>query len=348
MDNPAVIDALVAEYLISGVLEFCPPGHPPLCISAMGLVPKRTAPFFRLIVDLRPVNKHMAEWRTHMAGIASNAMMFNPGAVAFTRDLKAAYLLSALGGCEPGLHGRKREREGEGSCHPRMKAPGERRMWIGCTPETCQGLCNKAMFGVRWLEHLFRYAAPCFGSKHGGNVLETLLAPVLRKLKQFGCNVTSWVDDIICVVENRGGSNHDPMTCGGEHGCVHCKDTFNWAREVERLVDEEFEKLGLLTSDKNAPPSQSGEFLGLWWDTVRGAFKLQPEKARSLADCARDLLDATSVTPRQCAEWRGKMQWYSVCLEGVRILTRHITAWIGAPEGSGWDLKSSLSEEAQG
>jgi hypothetical protein len=280
-ENPAVIDAIVAEYLISGVLEFCPPGHAPLCISALGLVPKRTAPFFRLIVDLRPVNKHFADWRTHMAGIAANAMIFNPGAVAFTRDLKAAYLLSALGGCDPGLHGHKRPRDGME--HVRMKAPGERRRWVGCTPESCLGHCNKAMLGIRWREHLFRYAAPCFGSKHGGNVLETLLAPVLRKLKGFGCNVTSWVDDIICVVENRGGPGHDPATCGGEHGCEHCADTFRRAREVEALVDSELDRLGLLTSDKNAPPSQSGEFLGLWWDTVQGAFRLQPEKAATLA-----------------------------------------------------------------
>ncbi len=207
--------------------------------------------------------------------------------------------MSPLGGCDPGLHGRKRTRGQEDGEPVRMKAPGEPRRWVGCTPETCLGHCNKAMFGVRWREHLFRYAAPCFGSKHGGNVLETLMAPVIRKLKSFGCNVTSWVDDIICVIENRGGRDHDPMTCGGENECVHCSDTFKRAREVERLVDEEFEKLGLLTSEKNAPPAQSGEFLGLWWDTVRGAFKLQPEKAHSLAEGARALLAAEKVTPRQ-------------------------------------------------
>jgi hypothetical protein len=43
---------------------------------------------------------------------------------------------------------------------------------------------------------------------------------------------------------------------------VHCKDTFDRAREVERLVDAQFEALGLLTSDKNEPPAQSWEFLG--------------------------------------------------------------------------------------
>eukprot|EP00961_Rhodomonas_salina_P104502 1406842-Rhodomonas_salina.1 len=51
-DAPQVIDALVAEYLISGILEYCPPGFEPHCISPLGLVPKKTSPFFRLIIDL--------------------------------------------------------------------------------------------------------------------------------------------------------------------------------------------------------------------------------------------------------------------------------------------------------
>jgi hypothetical protein len=93
-----------------------------------------------------------------------------------------------------------------------MKAPGIRRRWIGCTPENCAGHCNKSTFGIRWRDQLYRFAAPCFWSKHWGNVLETLLAQVWRKLKTFGCNICCWVDDVICVVENRGGPSHDPIT----------------------------------------------------------------------------------------------------------------------------------------
>jgi hypothetical protein len=341
MENEEVIDDIIAEYLITGVLEYCPPDHPPHCISALGLVPKRTHPFHRLIVDLRPVNEFQAEWRTHMSGLAANALIFNPGAVAFTRDLKAAYLLSGLGSCFPGIHG-----AGQGE-PKRMKAPEIRRRWIGCTPENCKGHCNKTTFGIRWRNQLYRFAAPCFGSKHGGNVLETLLAPVWRKLKSFGCNICCWVDDVICVVECRGGPLHDPATCGGESKCVHCQDTFMRAREVERLVDAEFEALGLLTSNKNEPPAQRGEFLGLVWDTVQGAFVLTQEKAEKLATAARQLLASTTVSPRECAQWRGKMQWYAVCIEGVRILTRHLTTWIGNPGRDGWDKAAGLSPEAK-
>jgi hypothetical protein len=116
--------------------------------------------------------------------------------MVFSHDLKAAYLLSCLGSCQPGLHwGERTDSQPGGARLPRFKTPKELRMWIGCTPETCTGHCDKSMFGVRWRDQLYRFAAPCFGSKHGGNVLETLLAPVIRKLKGLGCNVCSWVDD---------------------------------------------------------------------------------------------------------------------------------------------------------
>lgn len=242
-EAPQVIDALVAEYLIGGILEYCQPGFEPHCISPLGLVPKKTSPFFRLIVDLRKPNLFHAEWKSHMSGLAANAMAFNPGAVAFSRDLKSAYLLSALAGCEPGLHSQPK----------RMKVPSERRMWVGCTPETCLGGCNKSYFGIRWRDQLYRYAAPCFGSRHGGCVLATLMAPVVRKLKALGCEIIEWVDDWLCVVKKNGGADHDPKRCGGEEECEHCKDCFRRAREIERLVDEELEHLGLLTSEKNEP-----------------------------------------------------------------------------------------------
>jgi hypothetical protein len=337
-DAPGVIDALIAEYLIQGVLEYCPPGREPRCISGLGLVPKKTAPFFRLIVDLRKANLFHAEWRTHMSGLSANAMAFNPGAVAFSRDLKSAYLLSGLGGCEPGLH--------YGNQPKRMKIPGVRRKRIGCDPETCVGGCSKSYLGIRWREQIFRYAAPCFGSKHGGNVLETLIKPVVRKLKSFGCDIIEWVDDWLVIIKSKGGVDHNPRVCGGELGCIHCADTFRRAREIETLVDQELDLLGLLTSEKEAPPSQRGSFIGLIWDTVQGSFVLSGEKAESLALEAKSLLSAGRVTPRDAAKWRGKLQWYAPCLEGTRILTRGLNQWIGAPSEEGWDVVKQLSKEA--
>eukprot|EP00961_Rhodomonas_salina_P304199 3941519-Rhodomonas_salina.2 len=112
------------------------------------------------------------------------------------------------------------------------------------------------------------------------------------------------------------------------------------------LLDAELDALGLLTSEKNEPPAQQGEFLGLIWDTVQCSFVLAEAKALSLAKSALGLLEGTP-TPRDLAKWWGALQWYGPCLEGTRILTRGLNAWIWSPKKEGWDEQKHLSKEAR-
>eukprot|EP00961_Rhodomonas_salina_P241584 3263613-Rhodomonas_salina.1 len=172
-----------------------------------------------------------------------------------------------------------------------MKVPGERRMWVGCTPETCLGGCNKSYFGIRWRDQLYWYAAPCFGSRHGGCVLATLVAPVVRKLKELGCEIIEWVDDWLCVVKNNGGVDHDPKRCWGEEQCEHCRDCFRRAREIEKLVD--------------AGNSITWDCSRVRKTSCRGSWA--KAKAVSLATSAMELLDG-NPTPRDGAKWRGSLQ----------------------------------------
>ena len=285
-----MIDAIIAEYLVTGALEYCPAEHPPRCVSGIGLVPKKTAPYYRLIVDLRDVNLHMARWNSNMVGMAASAMLFNPGAVCWSRDLKSAYHTSCLAGCTMG--GVKHDR----TC---MKAPGHPRYRVGCTPSTCTGGCSKAVMGIRWRGQYLRFAVPTFCTRHGGQVLETIMAPLLRKLKAKGVQLLDWVDDILFIVQGTSDPTHDPLTCGGEGPCKHCNETYRKARLMEAEIDEELLALGFHFSEKNEPPAQEGEFLGLGWDTRRGVYVLSQEKAAKLAEKAQDLLDNKTPTPRQ-------------------------------------------------
>ena len=159
-----VIDTLIAEYLITGAFEYCPPGKEPRCISPMGLVVKKTSPFWRLVIDMRQVNEYMARWPSTMSGLAANALFFNPGAVVlffnpgavvWTRDIKSGYLNCPIAGCDQGVHGTDAEIE-EGQLPDqkiikyRKDGLGVRRVWVGCRPETCKGQCSKTLMGVRW------------------------------------------------------------------------------------------------------------------------------------------------------------------------------------------------------
>eukprot|EP00961_Rhodomonas_salina_P020998 282460-Rhodomonas_salina.1 len=121
MATKIILEGRLSLPMASADVPCCDDPNLPTCKDApqLGLVPKKTSPFFRLIMDLRKPNLFHAEWKSHMSGLAANAMAFNPGAVAFSRNLKLAYLLSALAGCEPGLHSQPK----------RMKVQGELQMW---------------------------------------------------------------------------------------------------------------------------------------------------------------------------------------------------------------------------
>eukprot|EP00961_Rhodomonas_salina_P080088 1076527-Rhodomonas_salina.2 len=57
--SEAFVDAIVAEYLVTGVVEWYPAHCKPLAICPIGTVPKktRTALFRRLVVDSRGPNE---------------------------------------------------------------------------------------------------------------------------------------------------------------------------------------------------------------------------------------------------------------------------------------------------
>jgi len=51
---------VAASTILSGVISWCPPACKPRCVSPLGVVPKKTDPFFRLIIDLRGPNEYMS------------------------------------------------------------------------------------------------------------------------------------------------------------------------------------------------------------------------------------------------------------------------------------------------
>eukprot|EP00961_Rhodomonas_salina_P118064 1589000-Rhodomonas_salina.2 len=335
-----VLDDLVAEYLVTGAFEFVMAGCELAvrAISGMGLVIKKTHPFWRLITNFIPINPFLALWRSRMTGLAANASCFNKGAIGWSRDVSKGYLCSSLGGCDRGLHGN----DYDDHCK-RMKSPGVRRWWTGCTPETCKGTCSKALLGVRWLDHLFRMSCGWFGTRHGSNLLAALMEPLAKHIREtYGVHVILWVDDLLFLLEGSEDPEHDVRYCGQEGKCKFCTESFRKARKLEAEIDALLADLGFLTNEKNEPPSQVGEFCGLHWDTIRSVFFLTKEKALSLTLKCEELLSDPEPTPRKAAKLRGKLFWYSPCVPGVAILMRSINDYIGNPED--WDKTKQLSE----
>ena len=202
--------------------------------------------------------------------------------------------------------------------------------------------------GVRWKDNIFRMCCTWFGCKSSGQCLDVLLTPIWRKIRRMGVHVVDWVDDSCYILPNTDDPTHDPVTCGQREGCHYCRDTFERAEKLEVEIDELLEALGFLKNEKATPPAQTGEFIGICYDTIRSVFWMTAEKASKLVgDCA-DILSHSAPTPRLVSKIRGKLQWFTPCLEGVSLLTRAMNAYIGGIDASdkkGWDLCKPLSQE---
>jgi hypothetical protein len=89
---------LFAKYLISGVLEWCPPAHPPANIIPFGLVPKHDlVEPWRAILDGRSTNLALTPMKISMHGIRACSSLFGPGSYVFIKDISAAYHNCLLG-----------------------------------------------------------------------------------------------------------------------------------------------------------------------------------------------------------------------------------------------------------
>ena len=76
-EDKALLYRMIYKYLISGALEYCPPGFRPTNLVPLVLVPKKDVDEpFRVIADGRQMNEYMLPWKTKMTGIAASACMF--------------------------------------------------------------------------------------------------------------------------------------------------------------------------------------------------------------------------------------------------------------------------------
>jgi hypothetical protein len=331
-DHTKFVDRTVSEYLVTGVCSWYPSSSKPIAICPLGVVPKKSDPFFRLIIDARGPNTRMSRWASNMRSLASSAHIFEPGSVVWTRDISKAYIVSALQGCQ--------QRFTE-----RMRADGFKYHHVGCEPDTCGLACSKCLLGFQWRRHYFVFNAPMFGGKLSGNILDTLLAPVDRWIRTRGIALLRWVDDLCMSLPPRPEFRHDTSHCGGFQYCFMCKDTYTRAVKLARELDQLLIELGFELNDKLTTPSQRGEFIGLGWDTLHCTFWMPAAKANKLASMAADIAHAAAASRRDLAKFRGKLSWFSPCLSGVRLLTRALNAFIGNPESDmAWDLRATISD----
>ena len=151
----------------------CPP---PLIIEPLGAVPKSSAPFFRLISDARKSNKSIADWHTKCYTLRAAISPLNYAAYLASEDGDDAYHSVPLAGCT----GRLIEAQ-ELVLQADGRATLQTRLYLGCSPRTCLGTCDKARAGVCIDGLLCRFSCAHFGQKLAGVPLNCIL-------NQFACH----------------------------------------------------------------------------------------------------------------------------------------------------------------
>jgi hypothetical protein len=356
---PDLIDRVVAKYLITGTVEQIPRGaRPPMVTHPLGLVEKKSVDEpWRIIHDNRDDNDTILDWPSNLRGMAASAFLFSPRCWVFTIDLKAAYHTVPLRGCGGPLR-----RTG------RTLPSGKDEWIIGCSVRdgSCLGGCDKDRLGFSWRDTYYRMNAVPFGMKVSGNGLEVLTSAFLRKWRRKGFRFLIWVDDIAAIVPSVHSIAHGRTTaaqpsaqpsscsdvsdidtpCVGFPACPACAAGFEHVSVLRAAFLADIRELGWLTNEKDSgPPAQSGEFIGVAFDTVAGTFHLTPDQAASLVRRCDKLRRLGPSTPRKVAKLRGKLAWYTPCIHHATIFCRPLSSWIGGPAVDDWDILRPLSPD---
>lgn len=321
LEAKLALGATLAAWLHSGILEYVP-RHclQPLIVEPLGSVPKSTPPNFRLISDARQSNASLGKWPVRCMNIREMAAGLDYGAIMSGDDVNDAYHLVPFGGCTGELF-----EDVALACSPEGQWCKTRRLYLGCSPRTCLGTCDKARSGCCIEGHMFRFAAAHFGQKLAGSPLNCLFMAIIRHLvRRFGrldpdalimCFL--WVDDMILA---RNVRPHD--RCGGlSAGCIVCAAAAEQFETVRRYWHDLAEKLGIsLSLAKRQPTGQRVEYTGMIVDSIAGRLFIPPKKLEKLRSCLLDLAKVSTCTTRTLLSVRGRVKHYSLCIAHVEPL----------------------------
>jgi hypothetical protein len=224
------------------------------------------------------------------------------------------------------------------------------KLFVGCTPYTCSGTCDKAHAGADFDGFICRWAVPHFGQSPAGSVLNAVALCLLRQMalrnpapgERRGASINTgngvvWVHDFafwIVVLAHA-------LCAGLEGGCPICLRVKHLPH-VERL-DAEWQafcaRLGVpLSADKHQPSSQKPDYAGFVFDTVRGVVLCQPDKVVKLLACLAAWLEVTEITPRKLDSIQGRVLHYSYTIRYLRVAATQIYCLLGSVPEDLYDL----------
>ena len=325
--DPAAQMALgptLAKWIAAGNLEQVLKGHAmPLYIEPCGAVAKSTHPFYRLITDGRWGNGIYAPWSVIYHTLKDVALVLVRCDFIFSKDIANAYHSGAFAGCGQGLITEDAtfiDARGHASVRPQR--------FIGCSPRTCYGACDKCFSGIKLFWCIFRFACCQFGKATAHGPLNAYIQCLIRYFAGLPdpISVQAWVDDLLASV--RGVVHGLCAVFAG--GCATCAENRETAMKAYDGFCAICRQLHVWFSEgKGFEPAQIGEFTGIIIDTVRGLFSVSPEKLMNIVECLSEIRGLHSVSRRMLGRGRGKVGHYAQAIPYLNQVLPTFTQAIG-------------------
>ena len=144
---------------------------------------------------------------------------------------------------------------------------------------------HQHLLTFQWEEKTYMFQCLPFGLSAAPRVFTKLLKPLVGFLRQIGCRLIIYLDDMLMLHQDRGQ-----------------------LQQVTQLTCQLFESLGLIVNQKKSilTPTQDLEFLGFHLCSVKMKLSIPSEKFRKIQQDARRMLDQESVSVREIARFVGK------------------------------------------
>lgn len=163
---------------------------------------------------------------------------------------------------------------------------------------------HRRYHGFKWGDAYYTDNRLSFGLKCAPYIFTCISEFVVRLMGRYGFhNCVSYIDDFLCQ-----------------------GDTAQACRECQNFLIKLLEFLGFTVSkSKIILPSQKGQYLGMYIDTVKMEYSLPPHKLDKLGPLVGSFIGKDTATKKQLQSLAEVLSHCSYVVRGGRVFTRRIT-----------------------
>ncbi len=183
---------------------------------------------------------------------------------------------------------------------------------------------SQKYFGICWQGYFFTYCTLPFGFKGSCFVYHTLTSLVASYARELGVPNLAYIDDSL-------NAEFSQVTCTqGQAEAIYGGDP-QAASKAAYIMCDLWCRLGYtLSLDKSVLiPTQVLKFLGMWVNSVLGAFVLPDDKKAAFAELREAILSSRFMSLNTLQRLQGKCISFTLAVPGARLYVSEMNSVIG-------------------